>query len=104
MRRIAILVACITLAGCQTVENRHGRPVSVVGFDWGAITADPASWLTQNVGEVLVGIVAALAGGHAIARRRRGAQPSTLIRRAPGPAARRHRTAPDASKKRPTRR
>lgn len=84
---VATAAAAASLAGCRNVETVDGDIATVLAFPWDAIGKSPASWLTQNLGEVIVGATVALTGGHVVMARRRpkgASQPTRTVRRDPG--------------------
>jgi hypothetical protein len=70
----------LTLAGCHTFETEDGGTFTAFGMPWGLMGHPPSSWLTENLGEVIIGCTAALAGGHAVMARNRGKAPGSFPR------------------------
>lgn len=81
----ALVASLLSCMGCHTFETEDGGTFTAIGIPWSMVGSHPSSWLTQNLGEVIIGATAALTGGHVLMARRRkdspGSRPSRLVTR-----------------------
>ena len=97
---IAAATSLALLGGCTTFKAEDGHSRTVLGIDWSNPPSTSPSWLTSNVGEVLVAMTTAAMGTHVVMTRRRGrASDGALDRRSAVSIAKGTRDTPEPSKR-----